>query len=603
MLALSMITLAMIIAAFGIGSQFLQVVDNNTAREAGDQFFIAVWIGLLLMGGVLTASALLVPIGAVAFGVTLTAGAAACAASQKQAVQVLDALSFHTSRLLPILCLVVVSLAAALLASKDVSHFDTGLYQLPQMLWLEQSGLVHGLGLLSHRFGYNSIWLALAAPIVDFGTDYRFVTFGGAVIYTLLAFQGIYSAARIAAFQARPADWYFLGALIPALTYRDIISLVVSSSPDFPVYALAVIFGWTFLIDDERRHAATAMMLATGAVAIKLSAAPLLASAAVYLIWGSRAFRPNVFAILSFAVPTLGSVLAANFITSGCLAFPAAITCFSVPWGIPSETARAVSLYISQWPLQGNINPFSADDIREYASGHLRIFSVGERLSLLHITRAEQIILLATTACAGAGVLFWNRRTPGLFLIGTALLGLAFSLMAPSYRFNVDYVGILFGTATVSLTLADRILWSAPRLFRQIVAWASAGRVMIFGSAVTLLFAFALANVSKIGDRELAESGFAGRPTPLLRRVLLPPPVVARELNLAKGTISETSIPLSEPLQLVETRDHDVVFVWPKLGEQCWSARLPCIPNGEPFNPVQLRNPTRGLSTGFVLSP
>jgi hypothetical protein len=602
MLTLAGLTLAIIAIALGFGIQTSRILGVSLARDPGDRFFLAVWIGLAVLGGILTAAALLVPIGTAAFIVVLAAGAVALLVGRRAVGDVLDGLSLRAGCWVPVVTLVMVSLAAALVASKDVSHTDTGIYHLPQMIWLEQTGLIPGLALLHHRFGYNSIWLALAAPVAGLGADFRFVAIGGAVVFALLAFQAVYSTARLATGQGRLADWYFLGALVPASS-RDVISHVVSSSPDFAVYAMVVIFGWTLLVDDDRRLAAAAAMLAIGAVAIKLSAVPLVVGAGCYLLSSARHRWRNGLAAFLFAVPTLGSVLAANFVTSGCPAFPAAVVCLPVPWAVPVETVQAVSNFISQWPLLGNYDPLTAHDIRDYASGHLPVLSSSERLGrLTAFISGNELALLGAILVLAIALAWRLKSASALALVGTGLLGLAFTAVAPSYRFAAGWLGVLVGAAAALLASAHpTAMTSVERLARMVHVRSARQAMLLAGALVMVVAAFVLASVSKTGDRDLRESGFVGRPTPLFDRIVLPPPIVPRQPSPHKGTISGVTLPLSEPLQTVPAKDHDVLFVRPQAGEQCWSIRRPCTPGGEPLHPFRLRDPARGLSAGFVL--
>lgn len=328
----------------------------------------------------------------------------------------------------------------ALFASKDVSHHDTGLYHLPQINWLVDHGLVTGLGLLHHRLGLNSIWLALVAPIVGAEQTGSLVGIGGSIAMTMLVFHGIYSATRIACREGTPADWYLLAAILPGVFATAIMSLVVSSSPDLAVFALIIVFGWLLLFDRTGHGGLIVFLLAVGAVAIKLSAAPLLLGAVVYII-ATRTRNIRSFATFGlFSAISLGAVLYANFATSGCLMLPASITCLPVPWGIPADTASAIAGYISNWPFKGDLLGAIAQDIAGYAQGQLTPTFMA-RIPELIATDVAFWIFVVTSVILACFSAFRFRSKAAFVLLMTGLAGLTYCISVPSYRFAIAVFG------------------------------------------------------------------------------------------------------------------------------------------------------------------
>jgi hypothetical protein len=599
MLVLASIALITIVGSFALGSALLGWAQSRSCVQRGDQFFIAAWIGLLWVAGCLMAIAQFIPLNRFALVGMLSVMLLAAIVQRQYLVEALQAFSFGRNGRWALLALAVSAIGIAAITSRDVVHFDTGFYQLPQVIWLQEHGLVTGLGLLHHRFGYNSIWLALVAPIQDLNHDGRLVAIGSTIACTLLAFQMVFAASRIAAGDGRPADWFAVTAPLSGAVSAWLLSAMISSSPDIPIWTLTLLFGWILLIDRDRQLGAAAIMVAVGATAIKLSAAPLLIGAAVYAVWTRQLELRNCVVVGLFAALTLGSVVMANMITSGCLMFPAAATCLAVSWAIPAQTAKAVTQFISHWPLFGNINEFNATDIAQYADGTLAALPIQDRLRLIWAgANPLAWTLLATVAalaCLAPRSLSSRARA---VMVLIAIFGLAYCVTVPSYRFAAGWIGILAGLATI--TVVERLRpWLAARLWSSRLVPIAGHKAMALGAFGVLILGLALSPIERVGDRDLRESGFANRPTRLAERWLLPPTLVAHQPSPAKGMISGTSIPRSEPTQWIETRGRDLGFVRPQSGEQCWGIRLACAPPGEPFRPIALRDARRGITFGM----
>jgi hypothetical protein len=600
MIALASIALIVIAGSFSFGRAFLGWTRLSSAKEEADQFFIATWIGLLITAGCLMALAQvlsldrfllvgLVPI--MLFGVI---------AQRRNLADALAAISFGQNGWRSLIALAISCVGIAIVTSREVVHFDTGFYQLPQVIWLQDHGLVTGLGLLHHRFGYNSIWLALVAPIQDLSHEGRLVAIGSTIACTLLAFHVVHAAGRIVSAVGRPADWFLVAAPLSGAFSAWLVSAMISSSPDVPIWILAILFGWVLLIDRDRQLGPVAVMIAVGAAAIKLSAAPLVIGAAIYVLWTRQLTLRSLLATGLFAALTLGAVMAANVVTSGCLMFPAAATCLPLPWAIPKETAVAVTQFISHWPLFGNINEFNATDIAAYANGTLPVLPMGQRLWLIWsgANPLSWALLAAVIALACASLRDLAGRAGAVALL-VAIVGLVFCVSVPAYRFAVGWVGLLAGLAAVAV--ADWAgCWSIPRLPSNELARVWGRHGMIVGALCVVVLGLAFSSIDRTGDRDLRESGFADRPTGLAKRWLLPPTLVAHQLNPAKGMISGTTIPRSDPTQWVETRVNGVALLRPQSGEQCWGIRRACVPPGEPFRTVALHGAGGRIAFGLA---
>jgi hypothetical protein len=610
MIILASLALIAILASLALGRVLVRAMRLPAAADAGDQFFIATWLGLLGIAGALMALAEIVPLNRHVLAAVAIAALIALVAERRFVVAALRALSPAGTAWSALAALALTALGIAVVTSRDLVHFDTGYYQLPEVIWLQEHGLVTGLGLLHHRFGYNSIWLALVAPIQELSHDGRLVAIGSTIACTLLAFQAVCAAGRIAAARGRAADWFMIAAPLSGAFSTWLLSALISSSPDIPTWTLTIVFGWMLLADRDRTLAPAAMMLALGAVAIKLSAMPLVLGALIYGVATRQVTWRSVLAVGLYGALTLGAVMAANVVTSGCLMFPAAITCLPVSWAIPKATAVAVGQFIAHWPLTGNIHEFNAQDIAAYADGTLPILPLGARLRLIFgLAHPLAWALLATIIGFAALGVRAQRDRAGVILFLIGLIGLAFCISVPAYRFAAGWVGLFLGLAMIGIAARARHFtfvrrWRFVRAplgaLGQRIGHHLAHSGIVAASLAVVLVGAALASVDRAGDRDLRESGFAGRPTRLAARWLLPPTLVAHQPSPEKGTISRSDQPLSEPTKFVEIHAGDSTFLRPARGEQCWGVREACVPPGEPFRPIVMRDGAHGLAVALA---
>lgn len=265
--------------------------------------------------------------------------------------------------------------------------------------------------------------------------------------------------------------------------------------------------------------AAIACCLAAGAVSIKVSALPLLAAPGLFFLWKIRAEPRRIVPVMIFGVMTLGSAMAANFMTSGCLLFPSAVTCLPVSWAVSPNVAAGITEFISQWPITSFLRPTSAQHIRTLIDGSLPELGWDERATgLLVILRSIGWAGAAAFGCAAllALVACLRLRSAAAWVVGiTAVVGLLYTVIAPSFRYAAGWLGMLAGLAGVAIGLwVDPIVGKVRRGLRlELGHFIAALAVSSF-----LLAAFAVLNlVPREGDREQAEIRVRGTSDTLSR--------------------------------------------------------------------------------------
>lgn len=234
-------------------------------------------------------------------------------------------------------------------------HYDTDLYHAQMIRWIEEYGVVKGLGNLHNRFAYNSSFFCLQALFsLKFMLGISLHTVNGFVCFLILG----YSILSLNIFKRR------------RLMVSDIIKLAVPfyfvftdakffiSSPGSDLLAqLLVIYltaKWSEYMEQGQRDGVVygiLALLAVWAVTVKLSAAMLVLLAlypAVSLL-GKRQWKKVALFLGAGAVIAL-PFLIRNVVISGYLLYPyPSIDLFDMDWKMPSYVAEEDSIEIRAW--------------------------------------------------------------------------------------------------------------------------------------------------------------------------------------------------------------------------------------------------------------
>ena len=138
---------------------------------------------------------------------------------------------------------IVLIVACAFFASRGIEHYDTGLYHAQAIHWIEEYGVIKGLGNLFGNYAYNSSWLPYTALF-----SLKFL--GGQSFHTtngfLMALMCIYAISGLWDFRKHKrheADMMRLAMLF----YAVVICIVaLSPSTDLPAmfFTLYIILRW-----------------------------------------------------------------------------------------------------------------------------------------------------------------------------------------------------------------------------------------------------------------------------------------------------------------------------------------------------------------------
>ena len=579
---------------------------GDALRRAGDRHVASLWLGLVILPQLLLAVSHLVPltplcgllVGAAVSGLALLSSGV-----RAEAVK-LKGLLLERPRL--VLGLLALAAGVAAYASQPVTFFDTGLYHFQNIKWLSEYGAVRGLGLVHDRFAFTPAWFALGAPFEGGPFAGRVAAVADGFALLVASLHALVCARRCAGGEGRGSDWLVLLAFVlvlpPVLFWR----MPASASPDLPVFFLTVAFAWAVCLVEESGGGAGArsipLLLAAGAVGVKVNALPLLFVACVYYVWGVGLNVRRVLwagaAVALLLLPTL----AHRFVVSGCPLYPSQVLCVEAPWSVGAKQAERLTRAIREWARWDGQRPEWANGWNWVVPWMTKGFTLKNSPVLLlclllagagafvcartRLRAAGALLLLL--GCAGL-LVFLEWRGPGLLMVAVAtaavvaaltrrggefkgrawvlaagLLGTALTLYAgPALRFGLGYTAILFAALLVPAAVrfdgdADGGVW---RRRATPVALLTACGLVFFTLTI------AIEAGTHIG------AGVEGR----ARRLLLPPP------------LPEAS---AAPREANGFR----YFVASEM-EQCWAAELPCAGNELPD--VTLRDPARGLGGGF----
>lgn len=240
--------------------------------------------------------------------------------------------------------------------SRGYMHYDSDLYHAQSIRWIEEYGIVKGLGNIHVRFAYNSSFFALSALYsMKFLTGHSLHAVNGFMALLLwMQVLPLFSMKRhaekgktVVTDFARLGAFYYLTVI-----YSDI----VSPASDYAIMCVVffVIIRWLELLERKEDNAAPYALLCVAgvyAVTLKLTAGLiliLLAKPAFMLIREKRWRDIGIY--LMMGVVTAAPWLARTVILSGYLLYPfPALDLFDVDWKINAAAAALDAAEIRTW--------------------------------------------------------------------------------------------------------------------------------------------------------------------------------------------------------------------------------------------------------------
>lgn len=326
--------------------------------------------------------------------------------------------------------------------SRGIIHYDTGLYHAQSIRWIEEYGVVKGLGNLHCRLAYNSASFALSAL-------YSMAFLGGQSFHCCAGFLALILACvclkvidSLRRRVLRTSDF----ARVMGIYYLVIIfdEMVSPASDYFMVLtAFYIIIRWLDLLEEGVRETAPYGLLCVLGVflmTVKLSAALILLLViypAYDLLKKKRWQEIGIYLLLG--ITTALPYFIRNFLLSGWLVYPfTQIDLFRVAWKIPKGMADYDAKEIQVWG-RGYTDVTRYDiSMSEWMPDWFHALPGSDRVLV-----AAAVMSIGILFVYGIGMLcgFWRRRMD-ILLVQTAVSGsfLFWLCTSPMIRYGCVYV-------------------------------------------------------------------------------------------------------------------------------------------------------------------
>lgn len=423
-------------------------------------------------------------------------------------------------------CLIVAALVFiwAYCTSRGYMHYDSDLYHAQSIRWIEEYGVVPGLGNIHVRFAYNSSFFALSAL-------YSMAFLGGQSLHTVNGFFALllsvevlklfrlrrfrmpYSLKRTGANgdgqtrtgrnrgwqkhleegvdatagqkQFRLSDFARFGALYYlTILYRDI----VAPASDYAVMCVVflIVIRWLVHLEQKEKSIAPYALLCVAgvyAVTLKLTAGVilLLTIKPAYLLIKEKKYR-QIALYIALGLLVLAPWILRTALISGYLLYPfPALDVLSADWKIPAEAAARDAAEIRTWGRGLNDASLVGMPLSKWFPHWFS--TMLPTLGKLFV--AADLVCIALWLCQLAtSVVRWKKKKTvqgewdELLVLSGVVLSYGFwQLSAPLLRYGYAYVllvivltaGVIYRKLHLPVA-ADRLLGAAVVLFTAVKA-------------------------------------------------------------------------------------------------------------------------------------
>jgi hypothetical protein len=576
----------LIISSYTSGLLVINHLSPESFDRWGDRTIASVWLGILILASSLLATSLIFPLYP---GVGL-AVAAIIVVLSLVSYQSRRAIAQFRARLSPqmLFGVSILAVVVALLTTHQVTWIESGFYHYGAIRWLSEFGTVPGLVLLLANFGIVSSWFAVNAPLNGSIIDFQAGAIANSWIFLLTLLHTVICLSHLISHQRRLSDYFAISFYTLFWLYAAIsgeMQLILESpSPDLPVILLIAMVGWSILVTTESRAISfqlktgieqtdlqnldltgnfeprimfngsiVPLLLAAGAVTIKLSALPLLLVTGIFYAFETKFKLKQLLwgAFLSGAI--LLPMVLVGLQTSGCPLYPSPLFCLDVPW--------SQSLADTQKFADRTQNPATwVGSAPDRQNSLLWVFGKWLKSKVLNQVMAGLVVIsLLCLIYLKKAIFKRDYGILGLSAIGVS--GILFIIFkGPLIRFGLGYLLVLPALSIAVYSEKKHFpIFQAQSIYRKMLGKWHQIQAVTLGILVTIvLLSFGVGNLSS--------------------RWLLPPKVSA-------------IAPISKQV-------NDVKYVTPQKGP-CWTSPLPCTAK-KSTPQVKLRNPILGIKAGFV---
>ncbi|MDE6915171.1 MAG: hypothetical protein K2P39_00010 [Lachnospiraceae bacterium] len=343
--------------------------------------------------------------------------------------------------------------------SRGYMHYDSDLYHAQSIRWIEEYGVVKGLGNLHVRFAYNSSFFALSALY-----SMKFLT--GRSLHTVNGFMALLLWVQVLPLFCRSCrkgqkrtvvtDFARLGALY----YLTVIySDIVAPASDYAIMCVVffIVIRWLELLEKQEDSAVPYALLcvaAVYAVTLKLTAGLILLLLAkpVSMLVREKNWRDTGI-YLAMGIVTAVPWLARTVLISGYLLYPfPALDLFDVDWKIDAAKAALDAAEIRTWG-RGLNNAALADlPMTQWFSGWFGALpATGKLLVTGDLVCVAVFVILAVS-------LLCRRRSAERLLRGQILVLAAVLVSYGFWQFSAPLLRYGYAYVLLTVTITSGIL-------------------------------------------------------------------------------------------------------------------------------------------------
>ena len=333
-------------------------------------------------------------------------------------------------------------------SSRGYIHYDTSLYHAQSIRWVEEYGLVRGLGNLQSRFAYNSAAFPLSALF-----SFKWLT--GTSLHTVPGFMALLltlESVKPVFYKEVRKDFMANLIRVAALCYvLSIFTEMISPASDYFTvvtifYVLIKWFSLEEMAEQKARPLAYAMLcfVLFWAITMKLSAGALLLliMKPLYLLLGKKNRQKywkrelSTYLLMGFIIVL--PYLIRNYYLSGWLIYPLpSINLFQVPWKVPESMAVYDYQEISTFARGISVGQYG-ESLLTWLPGWFAGQTSFYKVFLL--AAAVSIFMWAVMTCKMLYTDF-QKNEGWCFSTGILIVALLFWFVtSPSIRFGVAFV-------------------------------------------------------------------------------------------------------------------------------------------------------------------
>lgn len=339
----------------------------------------------------------------------------------------------------------VLMIAWSYASSRGYMMYDTDLYHAQSIRWMEEIGVVKGLGNLHERFAYNSAAFALNALYsMKFLLGRSLHTISG-FFALLLSILCLDISDVIRRKKLVYADLARIGAIYYLTTIAD---EVVSPCSDYSIMCMIfyIVIKWVDnLSEKEQQITPYALLCVAGvyAVTLKLTAGLiliLLIKPAMMLL-KERKYK-EIFFYLGMGLLVALPWIIRTVLISGYLIYPfPGLDLFSVDWKMKKESIVVDAAQIKVWGRALYNVAYVNDPVTKWFPIWFKTISTMEKLFILGDVISLAVVGIITVLTVWKK--WWNKLDQLLVLYAIAASYLFWQLSAPLMRYGYVYVLLL----------------------------------------------------------------------------------------------------------------------------------------------------------------